>query len=178
MAGEEYGYDLKHDDLEVEDDNESPLGPAEIVAELDELDEFDLHNKVDLLSELHAIGENVEIAEDKPNEHSEERSNLSHEAVEDHVPQHATEEVGSHPQALPDIAEEAHGYNFSGTAREAKDWVASHPYQTVFHVASGVTLLAPGLVTVPILGLAGFGATGIGAGEQLLFPSLYFLYLF
>ena len=161
-AGEEDGYDLDH---EVEGDNESSLGPAEIVAELDELDEFDLHNKVDLQSELHAVGENVEIAVDEPDEHAGERSNLSHEAAEDHVPQHATKGVGSHPQALPDIPEEGHGYNFSESAHKVKDWVASHPYQTAFHVASGVTLLAPGLVTVPILSLAGFGATGVSAGD-------------
>ena len=63
------------------------------------------------------MGENVEIAEDKPNDHAVERSNLSHEAVEEHVPQHATNEVGSHPQALPTIP---HGCKFSKTAHNVK----------------------------------------------------------
>jgi len=51
------------------------------------------------------------------------------------------------------------------TAATAKDWAIEHPYQASFHVASGVVLLAPGIVTMPILGAVGFGATGVTAGE-------------
>lgn len=54
------------------------------------------------------------------------------------------------------------------SAATAKDWAIEHPYQASFHVASGVVLLAPGVVTMPILGAVGFGATGVTAGESSL----------
>jgi len=50
----------------------------------------------------------------------------------------------------------------------AKDWAVEHPYQASFHAATGVVLLAPAIVTMPVLGAVGFGATGVTAGESPL----------
>ena len=50
---------------------------------------------------------------------------------------------------------------------DAKEWGVEHPYQTGFYVASGVLMAAPGLATVPVLGLAGFTAEGVAGGTSM-----------
>ena len=57
------------------------------------------------------------------------------------------------------------GVDLKKHALDAKDWALEHPYQASFHIASGVIFFAPGLVTVPALGAAGYGAKGVAAGK-------------
>jgi hypothetical protein len=45
-------------------------------------------------------------------------------------------------------------------------YVVEHPIRTLCHVASGILLLAPNIVTAPLLAAAGFASGGITAGEQ------------
>ena len=52
-------------------------------------------------------------------------------------------------------------------ASKAKEWVIEHPYKTGFYVTSGVLIVAPGLVTAPALGLAGFTAEGVASGRSM-----------
>jgi hypothetical protein len=46
-----------------------------------------------------------------------------------------------------------------GATQPLLDWIAAHPYQTVFHVVNGVVLLTPAAATVPF-----FSALGLSAG--------------
>ena len=58
--------------------------------------------------------------------------------------------------------------NFPQIAFDAKDWLSEHP----FYVASGVLFVGPSLVTVPVLGAAGFG-TNIAGGRFMDVNWLY-----
>lgn len=51
------------------------------------------------------------------------------------------------------------------------DWIAAHPYQTVFHVVNGVVLLTPAAATVPFFNALGLSAGGPVAGKSL--PTRY-----
>ena len=44
------------------------------------------------------------------------------------------------------------------------DWIAAHPYQTLFHVVNGVVILTPAAATIPIFGALGLSAGGPVAG--------------
>jgi hypothetical protein len=51
------------------------------------------------------------------------------------------------------------------------DWIAAHPYQTIFHVVNGVVLLTPAAATVPIFTALGFSAKGpIGGTPATYLP--------
>lgn len=45
-------------------------------------------------------------------------------------------------------------------------YVVAHPIWTLFHALSGLTLLCPGLMTVPLLSAFGWTSLGPRAGEQ------------
>jgi hypothetical protein len=48
---------------------------------------------------------------------------------------------------------------------EAPKWVKQHPGQTAMYAASGVTLVAPGILAGPVLWAFGWGSTGMRASE-------------
>jgi hypothetical protein len=43
-------------------------------------------------------------------------------------------------------------------------YIVAHPIRTLGHIVSGLLLIVPGVVTGPLLALAGFGGNGIIAG--------------
>ncbi|KAH7052019.1 hypothetical protein B0J12DRAFT_660307 [Macrophomina phaseolina] len=53
----------------------------------------------------------------------------------------------------------------SASPPKSRRWISAHPLQTIFYVVSGVVFITPGLVTGPLLGAAGFGASGPVAGK-------------
>ncbi|OCL13486.1 hypothetical protein AOQ84DRAFT_310495, partial [Glonium stellatum] len=64
--------------------------------------------------------------------------------------------------------------DYKSLPADVKDWVVAHPYQTAFHVTSGVLLIAPGLLSEPLLGLLGWTSAGpraasVAAGIQSAF---------
>lgn len=69
-------------------------------------------------------------------------------------------------RASVSIKERAINPNMRKVSSNAKGWVIKHPYQTAFHVTSGVLFLAPALVALPVLGAVGFGTT-IAPGTSL-----------
>ncbi|KAF2829874.1 hypothetical protein CC86DRAFT_176537 [Ophiobolus disseminans] len=44
-------------------------------------------------------------------------------------------------------------------------YVVQHPIRTTGHVLSGMLLLVPGIITAPLLAMAGFASRGIAAGS-------------
>lgn len=66
-------------------------------------------------------------------------------------------------------------FDLSHTVTDAMRWVEAHPIQTALLVANILLLLAPELLTGPLLALAGFGAEGVAAGKHAhncqFFPS-------
>lgn len=46
------------------------------------------------------------------------------------------------------------------------DFATKHPYQTAFIICNGFIILTPGVVTGPLLGLAGFTSLGPAAGKE------------
>ncbi|KAH7392737.1 hypothetical protein BKA66DRAFT_439447 [Pyrenochaeta sp. MPI-SDFR-AT-0127] len=44
-------------------------------------------------------------------------------------------------------------------------YVAAHPIRSFFHVVNFIVLLVPGIVTAPLLALAGFTSSGVAAGS-------------
>jgi hypothetical protein len=51
-------------------------------------------------------------------------------------------------------------------------WIAEHPLQTIFIVVAGAVIIAPSLLSVPMLSALGFTAEGVAAGKFTYF--LYF----
>ena len=70
------------------------------------------------------------------------------------------------PDVLKNAKEQIVAIDYS---RDIKDWIQEHPYQTAFYVVNGIVILAPGLVTTPLLGFLGFGSLGPKAGRYILF---------
>jgi hypothetical protein len=58
------------------------------------------------------------------------------------------------------------------------DWITEHPYQTFMHVANGIIICTPAVVTVPIFSALRFGAVGPGAGKPLRVHPIAFTLLF
>ena len=56
---------------------------------------------------------------------------------------------------------------FRAIAPPIARYVVEHPIRTMSHLVSGVLLLAPGIITAPLLAAAGFASNGIVAGEQV-----------
>lgn len=98
---------------------------------------------------------------------AEELYSASKDAAENLDFQQAINEAGNWASAgFNNAADGADGFDFKEAACDVKDWIAEHPYRAGFHVAAAITFFAPGIVVGPILGVAGFGAEGIGAGTS------------
>ncbi|MCJ1387411.1 hypothetical protein MMC18_000254 [Xylographa bjoerkii] len=69
------------------------------------------------------------------------------------------------PVAFRNATETIVGIDYSELSGDIRDWIQEHPYQTAFYVTNGIVLIAPGLVTTPILGLVGFGSLGSRAAS-------------
>jgi hypothetical protein len=74
--------------------------------------------------------------------------------------------MGNTISTFVDKAIETVKNTFRAIAHPIVRYVVEHPIHTLSHVASGVLLLVPGVVTAPLLAVAGFGSGGIAAGEQ------------
>ena len=57
-------------------------------------------------------------------------------------------------------------FDLRHTVDDAKLWVEEHPIQTALLVANILLVIAPQLLTGPLLALAGFGTEGVGAGNS------------
>jgi hypothetical protein len=55
----------------------------------------------------------------------------------------------------------------AAAAQPLLDWIAAHPYQTLFHVVNGVVLLTPAAATVPFFAALGIPAGGPVAGKYI-----------
>lgn len=49
---------------------------------------------------------------------------------------------------------------------EIRDWISAHPYQTAFHIASGIVYFYPPALAGPLLWTAGLGRWGVRAGKS------------
>lgn len=58
------------------------------------------------------------------------------------------------------------------TVDDAKLWVEAHPIETALLVANMLLILAPQLLTGPLLALVGFGTGGVGAGNNTVLINL------
>lgn len=63
--------------------------------------------------------------------------------------------------SLTNIKEKAVNFDVKKVPSDVVTWVRENPGQATMHGASIILLAAPGVVTLPALGLAGFGAQGI-----------------
>lgn len=73
------------------------------------------------------------------------------------------------PLDLKEEAEKEHAKVYKTTWEELpeniQNWIKAHPYQTAFHVVSGVVFFAPAAASGPVLYLLGFGSLGPRAGK-------------
>jgi hypothetical protein len=60
---------------------------------------------------------------------------------------------------------------------EAPKWVKEHPGQTAMYAASGITLVAPGILAGPVLWAFGWGAGGMRAGTFSPSPTILMIIL-
>jgi hypothetical protein len=55
---------------------------------------------------------------------------------------------------------------YSDLASRLRQWVKEHKTQTALILAGGVVIIAPGLITWPLLNLLGFSSGGVVAGTS------------
>ena len=73
--------------------------------------------------------------------------------------------MGSQISTFLTIAIETVQYTFRRIVPPVVRYIARYPLRTLFHVANGILLLVPVVITGPLLALAGFTGGGI-AGEE------------
>ncbi|KZM18976.1 uncharacterized protein EKO05_0011304 [Ascochyta rabiei] len=54
------------------------------------------------------------------------------------------------------------------------DWIAGHPYQTVFQIVNGVIICTPAAATIPVFAALGFSAGGPLPGSGAAAVMSYF----
>lgn len=90
--------------------------------------------------------------------------------MNNHVAQQRTDGPGARSTATYDTREsETQASSLGKALYNAKEYATQHPVKAGLHVPAGCTVLAPGLVTLPVLGLMGFGGGGIISGKRILF---------
>jgi hypothetical protein len=74
--------------------------------------------------------------------------------------------MGNAVSNLVDRAVTAVKNTFRRIASPIVRYVVEHPLRTVGHIGSGILLLVPGVITGPLLALAGFAGSGVVASES------------
>lgn len=99
------------------------------------------------------------------------QEDITREEVEDATNPNASDSTNT-PDIPIDLNREAEGeaagiyeIPWENLPDNIKDWIKAHPYQTAFHVVSGVVFFAPAAASGPLLYLLGFGSMGPRAGE-------------
>jgi len=77
------------------------------------------------------------------------------------------------PAYQADVQDGAFAIDYKHLPTDVKDWIIAHPYQTVFHVVSGVVFFAPVPVSMPLLGALGWTSVGPRAGTILIFWDMH-----
>ncbi|KAF7903458.1 uncharacterized protein EAF01_006507 [Botrytis porri] len=104
-----------------------------------------------------------------------ERQGITLEEVEDtRIPETSTDtNILAIPVTLKGEAEKGEAKVFKMKWEDLpdniKDWIKAHPYQTAFHVVSGVVFFAPAAASGPVLYLLGFGSMGPRAASFATF---------
>ncbi|TAQ86342.1 hypothetical protein B7494_g5308 [Chlorociboria aeruginascens] len=84
------------------------------------------------------------------------------------TPARVQEPTTTLPAAIPhaeEHTEEPSAMRWDQAPTALRAWIEAHPYQTAFLVMNGVIVLAPGVLSAPVLAALGWGGAGVRAGS-------------